>query len=68
MSLLTQYGLETVATQNIEDGISAATAFDPQLVIADTALVQQYNIIEKIRDEHRLDKIVFTLLDETNSV
>ncbi len=68
VSLLTQYELETLATQNIEDGISAATAFDPQLVIADTALVQQYNIIEKIRDEHRLDKIVFTLLDETNSV
>ncbi len=68
VNLLTQYGIETVATQNIEDGISAATSFDPQLVIADTELVQKYNIIKKIRDEHRLDKIVFTLLDETNHI
>ncbi len=63
INLLTQSGFEVMASTNINEGVESASAFDPQLVIAESALVKKFKLIEQLRGDLGLDKVLFTLLD-----
>ncbi len=64
VSLLNDCGYETVAIDDVLKGMEASVAFQPQLVIAEISLAKQFNIIEQLRGELGLDKVLFTLLDD----
>ena len=63
-ALLSKCNFEVVATENISEAIASAVEFDPQLVIAETAFAKNHKIIEQLRFDLGLDKVLFTLLDE----
>lgn len=64
VSLLNDCGYETVAIDDVLKGMEESVAFQPQLVIAEITLAKQFNIIEQLRGELGLDKVLFTLLDD----
>jgi signal transduction histidine kinase/DNA-binding response OmpR family regulator len=68
VNLLIDCGFETMATDNVSEGIKSASAFDPQLVITETSLANKFKIIEQLRDNLGLDKVLFTFLDEPNVI
>ena len=68
VSMLDKCGCETVATDNVKQGIESALAFSPQLVITEVSLANQFKIIEQLRVNLGLNKVLFTLLDDTKSI
>ena len=64
INLLESCGFEIVATDDVIQGMQSAIAFQPHLVIAELVLANKYNIIEQLRGELKLDKILFTLLED----
>ena len=63
-NLLESCGFEIAATDDVIQGMQSAIAFQPHLVIAELVLANKYNIIEQLRGELKLDKILFTLLED----
>jgi CheY-like chemotaxis protein len=68
VSLLDKCGFETVAAEDVNQGINSAVAFYPQLVIAEASLVNKFKIIDRLRGDLGLEKILFTLLDDSQSI
>lgn len=68
VSLLDKCGFETVAAEDVNQGINSALAFYPQLVIAEASLVNKFKIIDRLRGDLGLEKILFTLLDDSQSI
>jgi signal transduction histidine kinase/FixJ family two-component response regulator/HAMP domain-containing protein len=68
VSMLDKCGCETVAADNVSQGIESAVAFSPQLVIAEVSLANKFKIIDQLRVDLGLNKVLFTLLDDTKSI
>ena len=68
INLLSQCGFEVMASANIKEGVESARAFDPQLVIAEIQLEHDFKIINQLRGDLGLDKVLFTLLSESTHI
>ena len=68
INLLSQCGFEVMASANIKEGVESARAFDPQLVISEIQLEHDFKIINQLRGDLGLDKVLFTLLSESTHI